>query len=109
MLGGKASVTGPQVATHHVEASGDERVRATQAAWWTWQWRGWAPWRLDGWILVLAATAVVVDVASAWTGVSLGTLGRIPVSPALPLAIVLVARIGRSALGFGRADRRGVA
>jgi hypothetical protein len=105
MLGGRASVTGPQVETH-VEATGDERVRATHGAWWTWQWRGWAQWRLDGWILVLAAATVVVDVVSAWTGVSLGALGRIPLSPALPLAVALLARIGRSALGFGRTDLR---
>jgi membrane protease YdiL (CAAX protease family) len=37
--------------------------------------------------------AVALDVTTAWTGVSLGALGRIPISPALPLAVVLVARL----------------
>ncbi|HEY8215881.1 MAG TPA: CPBP family intramembrane glutamic endopeptidase [Acidimicrobiia bacterium] len=78
-------------------------MRATRSAWWTWQWRGWAPWRLDTAALALASAAVLVDVASAWVDTSLGTLGRIPVSPALPIAVLLAARLGAASLGCTRA------
>jgi hypothetical protein len=102
MLGGATRVAG----RHVQDPSASECARATHSAWWTWQWRGWAPWRLDGVVLVLAASAVVLDVASAWLDVSLGTIGRIPVSPALPFALLLAARVGAARLGWTRADAR---
>jgi hypothetical protein len=102
MLGGATRAAGRQVQ----DPSANERGRATHAAWWTWQWRGWAPWRLDGVVLVLAASAVVLDVASAWLDISLGAIGRIPVSPALPVALLLAARLGVARLGWTRADAR---
>ena len=83
-----------------------EVARATGASRWAWEWRGWAPWRLDSTILFLAALTVLVDVASAWADVSIGRLGRVPISPALPIAVVLAARIGLGALGFSRAGVR---
>ncbi len=71
---------------------------------WALRWRGWADWPLSPGILLLAALTVLVDVTTAWTGTSLGALGRIPISPGLPLAVLLVARIGAGRLGFRRRD-----
>jgi membrane protease YdiL (CAAX protease family) len=77
-----------------VPAAGvDEIARATAGGRWALRWRGWADWSLSRTTIVLAAVAVALDVTTAWTGVSLGALGRIPISPALPLAAVLVARL----------------
>ncbi len=56
--------------------------------------------------MVIAALAVVVDVVTAWSGISFGTLGRVPISPALPLGLILAAKIGLNRLGFDRANRR---
>jgi membrane protease YdiL (CAAX protease family) len=72
---------------------------------WALRWRGWADWPLSPGILVLAALTVILDATTAWTGTSLGSLGRIPVSPGLPLAVLLVARIGAGRLGWSRRDR----
>jgi len=55
--------------------------------------------------VALAAIAVVVDMISAWTGSSLGHLGFVPVSPALPLTVLVVGRIGADALGCSRNER----
>jgi hypothetical protein len=77
----------------------DEIARATAGGRWALRWRGWADWSLTPATIVLAATAVGLDVTTAWTGVSLGALGRIPISPALPLALVLMARLHRSRAG----------
>lgn len=71
----------------------DEVARATRGARWTLRWRGWADWSLTRTTVALAALAVGIDVATAWAGVSLGALGRIPISPALPLALVVLARL----------------
>ena len=71
---------------------------------WALRWQGWADWPLSPGILILAALTVALDVTTAWTGTALGSLGRIPVSPGLPLAVVLVARIGAGRLGWTRRD-----
>jgi len=101
MLGGTTRLAGRQG-----EARTREIERATEGAWWSCRWRGWAPWRLDATILVLAAFTVGVDVVSAWADVSGGYLGRIPVSPALPVALVLAGRVGAGVLGCSRAAVR---
>jgi hypothetical protein len=67
------------------------------------RWQGWADWSLSVPVLVLAA-AVVLDVATAWADVTLGALGRIAVSPALPLALGLVALLTATRPGPGRAS-----
>jgi membrane protease YdiL (CAAX protease family) len=103
---------GPQVVevATRAEVDGvDEVTRATEGGRWALRWRGWADWSLSRPTIVLAAVAVALDVTTAWTDVSLGALGRIPISPALPLALVLVVwlqarRPGRS--GPGRAAWR---
>ena len=76
---------------------------------WALRWQGWADWSLTVPALLLATAAVILDVATAWTDVSLGSLGRIAVSPALPLALVFVAILGGArpspGPGSGRAWR----
>jgi hypothetical protein len=56
--------------------------------------------------VLIGASAVVVDVATAWEDISLGSLGRVPVSPALPLGLLLAGMIGLRRLGLDRANRR---
>jgi hypothetical protein len=97
---------GSQVVEVVPVAAVDEIARATGGGRWTLRWRGWADWSLNRTTIVLAAAAVALDVATAWTGVSLGALGRIPISPALPLALLLVGRLrprsaARSRAGLG--------
>ena len=84
---------GSQVVEARPAAGLDEIARATGGARWTLRWQGWADWSLSPTTIVVAAAAVALDVATAWTGVSLGALGRIPISPALPLAVLLVVRL----------------
>ena len=96
--------TEPQVVD--VAAPGPGVATATTGARWVTRWQGWADWPLSLPTLVLAAVAVVLDVTTAWTGTAFGSLGRIAVSPALPLAVVLVARIGAGRLGFARSRAR---
>jgi membrane protease YdiL (CAAX protease family) len=71
-----------------------------------WIWVRWTRWPFSPAVLSLAALAVVVDVATAWGGVSLGTLGRVPISPALPLGLLLAGTLGLNRLGLDRANRR---
>ena len=71
---------------------------------WTWQWVGWASWPVTPAVLVVAGVAVGVDVASAWLGAPDWYLGRILLSPALPLAVALVALVGPRRLGLARAS-----
>jgi membrane protease YdiL (CAAX protease family) len=85
--------------------SAPEVVRATTDARWVRHWRTWASWPLGGDVVAIALLALVVDMVSAWTDVTLGYLGLVGVSPALPIAIVLVARLGVNALGASRASR----
>ena len=112
MLGGRHGAGHPRLdvrpdATPAIVADPrDDVARATEHSWWTLRWNGWAPWSLDPMLLVLAAYAVVVDVVSAWTDVSLGTLGRVPVSPALPLAVLVAVHLGLRALGWSKAGWR---
>jgi hypothetical protein len=72
---------------------------------WHWRWRSWTRWPLSLPIVALAFVTVVVDIATAWADVSLGTLGRVPVTPALPLGILLAAMIGLRRLGLDPANR----
>jgi len=80
----------------------DEVVAATRDAAWTLRWRGWADWPLSPRIVTVAAAAVALDVASAWAGLTLGSLGGIPISPALPLAALVVVWVGAGRLGWSR-------
>lgn len=67
-----------------------------------WRWCRWTRWPLTPAILVVAAITLAFDVTTAWLGITLGTLGRVPVSPSLPLAALLVAMVGWRRLGLDR-------
>lgn len=71
-----------------------------------WEWIRWTRWPLSGAVVALAALTVVVDVASAWADVPLGSLGRVPITPALPLGVVLALAVGVRRLGLDPANRR---
>lgn len=57
-------------------------------------------------MVAVAALVVVFDVGTAWQGVDLGHLGVVPVSPTLPLELVLVVLVGWRRLGLDRANLR---
>ncbi len=89
----------PSVAVHAPRAAeGQERRDGRTEL----RWQGWADWPLSGPLLLLAGAAVVLDVATAWTGTSLGSLGRIAISPGLPPALLVLAGIGAGRLGASR-------
>lgn len=69
-----------------------------------WRWCRWTRWPLTPVILAVAGVTVVVDVATAWADVSLGDLGRVPVSPALPLGIALALMLGLRRVGLDRSN-----
>lgn len=69
-----------------------------------WRWCRWTRWPLTASMLALAALTVAVDIWTAWADVSIGSLGSVPVSPALPLGVVLAAMIGFRRLGLDRAN-----
>jgi membrane protease YdiL (CAAX protease family) len=69
-----------------------------------WVWRRWTRWRLTPSILVLAATVIALDVITAWRDVSITSLGRVAVSPALPIGIILAFMVGLRRLGLDRAN-----
>lgn len=83
-------------------------VKAPASAWAenVWRWLRWTRWPISVPIFWLAVATVVVDVVTAWVDVDLGALGRVPVSPALPLGIALAFLIGLRRLGFDRANLR---
>ena len=70
-----------------------------------WRWRSWTRWPINSTILVLAAATVFVDVLTAWAHIDAGLLGRVPVSPALPLGLLLAFMVGLRRLGLDRANR----
>ena len=72
---------------------------------WSWRWRSWTRWPLSWPILVVAFVTVAVDVTTAWCGISLGSLGRAPISPALPLGVLLACMVGLRRLGLDPANR----
>ena len=73
---------------------------------WSWRWRSWTRWPLTLPIVLLALATVAIDVATAWWDISLGSLGRVPMSPALPLGVLLAALVGFRRLGLDPANRR---
>lgn len=71
----------------------------TEARGWSWQWAGWASWPLTPAILVVAFVAVALDVGSAWSEQPRWAIGTVLVSPALPVAALLVVLVGWTRLG----------
>ena len=49
---------------------------------------------------------MAVDVGTAWADISMGSLGRVPISPALPLGILLACMVGLRRLGLDHANIR---
>jgi hypothetical protein len=77
-------------------------VPEAEASGWAWRWTGWASWPISAAVLWVCAVAVVIDVGTSWWGHPAWYLGRISMSPALPLGVALVALIGPRNLGFSR-------
>jgi membrane protease YdiL (CAAX protease family) len=71
-----------------------------------WRWCRWTRWPLTPTILAVAAITVGFDVVTAWLGFNFGYLGRVPISPTLPLEVVLALLVGLRRLGL---DRRNLA
>jgi membrane protease YdiL (CAAX protease family) len=67
-----------------------------------WRWTRWTRWPVSTLVVVLALATVLVDVITAWAGIELTTLGRVPISPALPLGLLLAALVGFRRLGVDR-------
>jgi hypothetical protein len=81
--------------TDHVQSSG-----------WAWRWTRWASLPISPAVLWVCALAVGLDVATSWWGKPEWYLGRISMSPVLPLALLLVVLIGPRHLGFSRTSLR---
>jgi membrane protease YdiL (CAAX protease family) len=69
-----------------------------------WVWRRWTRWPLTPAILIVAVGVIAVDVVSAWRDVSIGELGPVAMSPALPLGLLLAWMVGWRRLGLDRAN-----
>ena len=73
---------------------------------WEWRWVGWASWPLTAPVLWLSAATIAIDVASSWLGWPSWYVGRVAMSPALPLAVALAILIGGRNIGFAARDLR---
>jgi membrane protease YdiL (CAAX protease family) len=69
-----------------------------------WRWCRWTRLPLTPSILVVAGLTVVVDVGTAWADIGFGHLGRVSVSPAIPLGVLLAVMVGKKRLGLDRAN-----
>jgi hypothetical protein len=69
-----------------------------------WRWLRWTRWPLNRAIVAVAALTVAFDVLTAWRGVNLGYLGIVPISPTLPIEVVLVVMVGWRRLGLDRTN-----
>jgi membrane protease YdiL (CAAX protease family) len=71
-----------------------------------WRWLRWTRLPLTPTMLVVAAVTVAIDVGTAWADISLGSLGRVSVSPALPLGVLLACMVGVRRLGLDATNLR---
>jgi membrane protease YdiL (CAAX protease family) len=69
-----------------------------------WRWCRWTRWPLTGAVVAVAALTVGFDVITAWLGFNLGSLGAVPISPTLPIEVLLVAMVGWRRLGLDRTN-----
>lgn len=69
-----------------------------------WKWLRWTRWPLSRAIVAMAALTVAFDVLTAWRGINLGYLGMVPISPTLPIELVLVVMVGWRRLGLDRTN-----
>jgi hypothetical protein len=81
--------------TEHRAAAPTDSVapKSSEASGWAWRWTGWASWPISPAVLWVCAVAVVLDVGTSWWGEPEWYLGRVSMSPALPLGVLLVALI----------------
>ena len=84
----------------------DVEANEATASGWAWRWVGWASWPISAAVLWVCAAAVVIDVGTSWWGYPDWYLGRVSMSPALPLGLLLVFLIGPGNLGFSRRQFR---
>jgi membrane protease YdiL (CAAX protease family) len=82
---------------------GGEQASSARVAF-VWRWCRWTRWPLSGAVVAVAALTVGFDVVTAWLGFNLGTLGAVPISPTLPIELVLVAMVGWRRLGLDRTN-----
>jgi membrane protease YdiL (CAAX protease family) len=82
---------------------GAERGSSPHVAF-VWRWCRWTRWPLTGAIVAVAALTVGFDVVTAWLGFNFGSLGAVPISPTLPIELLLVAMVGWGRLGLDRTN-----
>jgi hypothetical protein len=92
------------VAGVEVAADGEARRGPRPHVELVWRWCRWTRLPLTGAVVAMAALTVGFDVVTAWRNVDLGHLGVVPVSPTLPLELVLVGMIGWRRLGLDRTN-----
>jgi hypothetical protein len=90
----------------HEQAEHDHRADQLRSTGWAWRWAGWASWPLSPLVLWVCAFAIVIDVGTSWWGEPEWYLGRVSMSPALPLGALLLVLIGPQHLGFSRRSLR---
>jgi hypothetical protein len=88
--------------THGDATATEVEAIGAKASGWAWRWVGWASWPISTAVLWVCAAAVVIDVGTSWWGHPAWYLGRVSMSPALPLGALLIALIGPAHLGFSR-------
>jgi membrane protease YdiL (CAAX protease family) len=72
----------------------------------TWRWCRWTRWPLTPAIVAVAALTVTFDVVTAWLGFNFGALGRVPISPTMPIEVLLALMVGLRRLGLDRTNVR---
>ncbi len=78
--------------------------RASSRIEFVWRWCRWTRWPLTGAVVAVAALTVGFDVITAWLGFNFGSLGAVPISPTLPIELLLVAMVGWRRLGLDRTN-----
>jgi hypothetical protein len=96
-------VVGTEAGTETIGGAGARR-RAAPHVELIWRWCRWTRFPLSPAVVGVAALTVAFDVLTAWLGVNLGYLGRVPISPTLPVELVLVVLVGWRRLGFDRTN-----
>jgi membrane protease YdiL (CAAX protease family) len=87
-----------------LDATEVPRTRTAPRVSLVWRWCRWTRWPLSDVVVAVAALTVAFDVFTAWQGVNLGFIGRVPVSPTLPIEVALLALVGWRRLGLDRAN-----
>ena len=99
-MAGRFALEPPAGASSPGRVNGVQRLRARVV----WRWCRWTRLPLTPAILVVAALTVVVDVTTAWLDIGFGHLGRVSVSPAILLGVLLAIMVGTKRLGLDRAN-----